>query len=98
MPTYTKIIAATLALTALMGNAQAQNPASQSTSVPLGVAVATQGNQALVDIRSSVTESIPLSIQSLMAMSLPADRMVNDHEHETSKENATYVAALAVAR
>ncbi len=71
MRTSIKVIAATLGLVGIMGNALADDQSSQPRNRGLHLAIALQGDQALLDIRSASADSIELSIRSQMATSLP---------------------------
>lgn len=72
MYTSLKIIAASLSLLGFANNALAQQ-APQVTEWPLGMAIAYQGDEALLGIRESLKQSIPQSINQMMSNALPQE-------------------------
>lgn len=67
-----KMIAASLTLLSCASTALAQdNRDNLVTEVPLGLAIALQGDAALVEIRQSLTQDIPKSMGQMMDRALP---------------------------
>lgn len=70
MRTSLKMIAASLTLLGCANAALAQQ-APQPTEWPLGMAIAYQGDQALIDIREDLKQSLPASTRQFMSLALP---------------------------
>lgn len=97
MPIHTPLLAAVLALSVVSGVAHAQEPAPAVDSMPLGMAIAIQGDQALANIRSDVAATISQSLGQLMADSLRMGRSAAISP-VPSDAQSTDVLALAVER
>ncbi|MGJ8669144.1 MAG: hypothetical protein ACSHXK_06615 [Oceanococcus sp.] len=94
-----KVIAATLALSSMMGTtANAEEQVSSSDDWPMGMSIAMQGDIALLNIQSSAASSIAQSIRQQMAGVLPAQQAVQSVADSGSIGNENEIAVLLASQ
>ncbi len=98
MHTFFKTVAVTFSLFATAGVAHADEQQTSSVEGPLGMVIAVQGDQALVDIQQALTHTIASSVTQLMETSLTEIHGANDVATTTAEPAGAYVLALKAAR
>ena len=97
MRTFFTTLAVTFSLFAAAGVAHAGEQPTSFVEGPLGMVIAVQGDQALVDIHEALTQTISSSVTQLMETSLIEIHGANDIATITAEPAGAYVLALKAA-